>query len=219
MCGRYGRRGDKQKVAEAFHVKANLEEVGFVEDEDAAPGSIQPVVMVNKDGERDIENMRWGFKTPKALLFKTRSDTADTSNFWKKTFEEKRCIIPASSFFEWQGEKGHKTKYEVVVPHHKYFAMAGVWGPWKNPKTDQWEDTFSIFTSDPNGVMAPIHDRQPVILEPNEYDEWLAPSVRAPVHLLRVFPDEKMKMMPVVGEAVAAVKAKLKEPGMKSLFD
>jgi putative SOS response-associated peptidase YedK len=219
MCGRYGRRGDKQKIAEAFHVKTNMEEVDFEEDDDAAPGSIQPVVMANRDGERALENMRWGFKTPKALLFNTRSDSAATSNFWKKRFEDKRCIIPASSFFEWQGDKGRKTKYEVVVPHQKYFGMAGVWAPWKNPKTDKWENTFSIFTSDPNGVMVPIHDRQPVILEPNEYEEWLAQSERPPVHLLRVFPDEKMKMMPVAGGAVEAVKTKVKKPAIKSLFD
>jgi putative SOS response-associated peptidase YedK len=214
MCGRYGRRGDKQKIAEAFHVKADVEGVDFAQDDDAAPGSIQPVVMMNKDGERDLALMRWGFKTPKQLLFNTRSDTAATSNFWKKKLEEKRCIIPASSFFEWQGEKGHKTKYEVVVPHHRYFGMAGLWSPWKNPKAEKWEDTFSIFTSDPNGVMVPIHDRQPVILEPNEYEEWLSPTPRPPVHLLRVYPDEKMKMMPVGGEAV-----KSKEAAVKGLFD
>jgi putative SOS response-associated peptidase YedK len=214
MCGRYGRRGDKQKIAEAFHVKADLEAVDFSQDNDAAPGSLQPVVMTNKDGERDLALMRWGFKTPKQLLFNTRSDTAATSNFWKKKFEEKRCIIPASSFFEWQGEKGHKTKYEVLVPHHHYFGMAGLWSPWKNPKTEKWEDTFSIFTSDPNGVMVLIHDRQPVILEPRDYEEWLSPAPRPPVHLLRVFPDEQMKMMPVQGEAIVA-----KSTAMKSLFD
>jgi putative SOS response-associated peptidase YedK len=202
MCGRYGRRGDKQKIAEAFHLKVETED--FAEDEDARPGSIQPVVMVNKDGERDFANMRWGFKLPDRLLFNTRSDAATTSKFWKEKFAEKRCIIPASSFFEWQGEKGSKTKYEVVVPHHKYFGMAGVWAPWKNPKTEKWEDTFSIFTSDPNGVMVKIHDRQPVILEQRDYEEWLAPTERPPVHLLRVFPDEKMKMMPVEGSAMKA---------------
>lgn len=56
--------------------------------------------------------------------------------------------------------------------------MAGVWAPWKNPKTEKWEDTFSIFTSDPNGVMVPIHDRQPVILDPHEFEEWLTPTER-----------------------------------------
>jgi putative SOS response-associated peptidase YedK len=212
MCGRYGRRGDKQKVAHAFHVKGGLEQADFDEENDCAPGSIQPVVAMGE--ERELKLMRWGFKMPKQLLFNTRSDTATTSKFWKKKFEESRCIIPATSFFEWQGEKGHKTKYEVIVPGQKFIGMAGLWAPWKNPKTEKWEDTFSIFTSDPNGVMDPIHDRQPVILEPHEFEEWLTPTERPPVHLLRVFPDEQMKMMPVEGEA-----SRLKQKANKGLFD
>jgi putative SOS response-associated peptidase YedK len=198
VCGRYGRRGEKQKVAEAFHVKGGLEETDFEEENDAAPGSIQPVVKMGEEG-RALENMRWGFKMPKQLVFNTRSDMATTSKFWKKRFEENRCIIPASSFFEWQGEKGRKTKYEVVVPGHKFFGMAGLWSTWMDPKTYEWEDTFSIFTSDPNGIMVKIHDKQPVILDPNEFEEWLSPTPRPPIHLLRVFPDDRMRMMPVEG--------------------
>jgi hypothetical protein len=72
--------------------------------------------------------------------------------------------------------------------------FAGVWSPWKNPKTDQWEDTFSVFTTDPNAKMKPIHDRQPVILEPRDYEEWLAPTERPPVHLLRVLPEEEIEL-------------------------
>jgi putative SOS response-associated peptidase YedK len=152
---------------------------------------------MNGDGERALSLMRWGFKLPQRLLFNTRSDTAPTSKFWKEKLADKRCIIPASSFFEWEGEKGHKTKYEVMVIRRKLFGMAGVWAPWKNPKTDKWEETFSIVTSDPNGVMVPVHDRQPVILEPHEYDEWLSVTERPPVHLLRVFPHAAMRMKPV----------------------
>ncbi len=200
MCGRYGRRGDKQKIAEAFHVKADLEHTGFEEDNDAAPGSVQPVVLINRNGERDLSLMRWGFKMPKALLFNTRSDTAAASKFWREKLADKRCIIPASSFFEWQGEKGSKTKYEITLPWHPLFGMAGVWAPWKNPKTGKWEDTFSIFTTDNNTLLAPVHDRQPVILEAHEYDEWLSESERPPVHLLRVFPDDKMRMSAVATE-------------------
>jgi len=203
MCGRYGRRGDKQKIAEAFHVNANLEHTDFEEENDAAPGSIQPVVVVKRDGERDLTLMRWGFKMPQRLLFNTRSDTAATSKFWKEKLMDKRCIIPASSFFEWAGDKGHKTKYEVTVLRHALFGMAGVWAPWKNPKTNHWEDTFSIFTTDNNALLAPVHDRQPVILEAKEFDEWLAESERPPVHLLRVFPDDKMQMKPVEGQMPA----------------
>jgi putative SOS response-associated peptidase YedK len=82
----------------------------------------------------------------------------------------------------------------VVVPGRDYFGIAAVWAPWKNPKTDQWEKTFSTFTSEPNALIEKIHIRQPIILSPSEYEEWLAPTERPPVHLLRVLPDEQMSM-------------------------
>ena len=75
--------------------------------------------------------------------------------------------------------------------------MAGIWGPWQNPKTGQWEDTFAIITTDPNTKMAEIHNRQPVILKPSEYAEWLEESDRPPLHLLRIFPDEDLEVNPL----------------------
>jgi len=70
--------------------------------------------------------------------------------------------------------------------------MAGVWSVWKAPKTEAWEDTFAVLTGDANSVMQPVHNRQPIILEPREYAEYLAPSDRPPIHLLRVLPDEEL---------------------------
>jgi putative SOS response-associated peptidase YedK len=220
MCGRYGRRGDKQRIAEAFHVKASLEEVDFDEDFDAAPGSIQPVVRMSDKGERKLSLMRWGFKLPDRLLFNVRSEGITTAKFWKEKFAENRCIVPASSYFEWQDcDTKPKPKYEIVVPGREYFGIAGVWAPWKNPKTDQWEKTFSTFTSEPNALLEKIHIRQPVILEPNEFEEWLAPSERPPVHLLRVLPEEEMKMTLVNPPALPVEKPKDNDFLIKGLFD
>ncbi len=105
MCGRYERRGDKQKIAEAFHVKGGLDEVDFGEDFDCAPGSIQPVVWMNEEGERALGLMRWGFKLPTRLLFNVSSEGVAKANFWKDKFATNRCIVPASSFFEWKDSK------------------------------------------------------------------------------------------------------------------
>ena len=215
MCGRYGRRGDKQKIAEAFHVKGGLEEVDFGEDFDCAPGSIQPVVWTNEEGERALSLMRWGFKLPDRLLFNARSEGVAKANFWKEKFATNRCIIPASSFFEWQDTKNTpKRKYEITVLGRELFGIAGVWAEWRNPNTEKWEKTFATFTSEPNGIMQPIHDRQPVILAPADFKEWLSRSERPPVHLLRILPDEEIAMALLNVE-----KAKLEEPAMKGLFD
>jgi putative SOS response-associated peptidase YedK len=91
--------------------------------------------------------MRWGFKLPDRLLFNTRSEGVDRANFWKKMFAEHRCLIPASSFYEWEKlRNGCKPKYEITLPGRELFGLAGMWSRWRNPKTEQWEDTFSVLT-------------------------------------------------------------------------
>ena len=105
------------------------------------------------------------------------------------------------------------------MPGREYLGIAGVWAPWKNPKTDQWEKTFSTFTSEPNALIEKIHIRQPIILEPNEFEEWLSPSERPPVHLLRVMPEEEMRMTLLNPELQPEINPRVKEPAMRSLFD
>ncbi len=143
MCGRY-EAGQKQKIAEAFHVRVGLEDLYFGAGVECSPGSIQPVVTV-RDGEREIGLMRWGFKLPDRLLFNTRAEGVAEAKFWGPMLRERRCIVPASSFFEWRKMgKEPRPKYRLSVKGRPVFGMAGVWSPWMNPKTGEWEDTFSI---------------------------------------------------------------------------
>lgn len=205
MCGRYRRRSDKQRIAEAFHVGIGLEDLYLESEEDIAPGSIQPVVLGNHTGEHEIALMRWGFKLPDRLLFNARSDGIEQSTFWKDSFRERRCIVPADSFFEWrQVERGKKPKYEITIPGREPFGMAGVWKLWKNPKTSEWEKTFAVVTGEPNEVMQSIHDRMPTILGPHDYEEYLAPAQRPPFHLLRICPAEAMRATPADQPPAAA---------------
>jgi len=194
MCGRYRRRSDKQRIAEAFSVRMDLEELYLEPEDDIAPGSMQPVVLENHAGERAIELMRWGFKLPDRLLFNARSEGIEQASFWKDSFHERRCIVPADAIFEWQvAEPGRKKpKYEIAVPGREPFGMAGVWKLWKNPKTDRWERTFAVLTGEPNELIQPIHDRMTTILEPHDYAQYLAPAPRPPIHLLRILRAEEM---------------------------
>jgi putative SOS response-associated peptidase YedK len=197
MCGRYRRKSDKQCIANAFEVSAGLDDIDLAPEDDIAPGSVQPVVSVTPEGERRIELMRWGFKLPDRLLFNARSEGIETSKFWRDAFLTGRVIVPADGIFEWKempkGQK--KPKYEFTLPGQKPFGMAGVWKLWKNPKTDRWERTFAILTGESNELMAPIHDRMTTFLEPRDYAEYLEPTERPPVHLLRVFDADAMRSM------------------------
>jgi len=210
MCGRYRRRSDKQRIAEMFQVSVGLEELYPGAEDDIAPGSVQPVILLNEEGERQIEMMRWGFKLPGRLLFNARSEGIDTAKFWGERFRTKRCIVPADTFYEWvKVQKRAKPKYEFAVPGREPFGMAGLWSLWKNPKTEAWEETFAILTGDANRVMQPVHDRQPIILEPGEYGEYLAPADRPPTHLLRALPDEELESRLVSEDMVTQQQVRL----------
>jgi len=205
MCGRYRCRSDKQRIAEAFEAGMGPEELDLDPDDDIAPGSIQPVVAINREGERQIELMRWGFQLPDRLLFNARSEGIETSKFWKDSFQERRCIVPADAIFEWPqaGSSKKKLKYEIVLPGREPFGMAGLWNLRKDPKTDQWERTFAILTGEPNEVMQPIHDRMTTFLEPRDYAEYLETAEKLPLHLLRILPSEAMRVTLIEKSEVA----------------
>lgn len=194
MCGRYRRKSDKQRIADAFGVTEGMEDLDLGPEEDIAPGSVQPVVSVNAGGQRQIELMRWGFKLPDRLLFNARSEGIEVSKFWKGAFLTGRIIVPADAIFEWKempkGQK--KPKYEFTLPGQEPFGMAGVWKPWKNPKTNHWERTFAVITGEPNELMVPIHDRMTTFLQPRDYGEYLKVTDRPPLHLLRILPSDSM---------------------------
>jgi putative SOS response-associated peptidase YedK len=195
MCGRYGRRSDKQRIAEAFYAESGLDEVDFSPNDDISPGSFQPVVHTDEQGETRLDLMYWGFHLPTRFVFNARSDSLATNSLWKSAFEKRRCIVPADLYFEWKRvQKKNNPKYEITVCGREPFGMAAIWSFWKGPKDDKSVRTVAVITTDPNEAMASIHDRQPAVLEPREYKEWLAPSERPPLHLVRILPAEEMQI-------------------------
>jgi putative SOS response-associated peptidase YedK len=212
MCGRY-EAGQKQKIAETFHVSVALDDLYFGPQCECVPGSIQPVVYL-RGSERQIVEMKWGFKFPARLVFNARSDNLTLSTFWRERLHQ-RCIIPASSMLEWQKTGAEpRPKYRLSVKGRHVFGMAGIWAPWCDPKTGKWENCFAVVTSDANTKLAAIHNRQAVILEPREYAEWLEDAERPPLHLLRVLPDEDMEI-----DRIAPPPSASKELPHRGLFD
>jgi putative SOS response-associated peptidase YedK len=153
----YRRVSDKQKIAEAFQVRVGLDDLDFMPNEDITPGTMQPLVFTNNEGARDLELMYWGFTFRKRLTFNTRSDSILKPSLWKNSFEDRRCIVPADSFFEWKRlHKKNNPKYEISVPGRQPFALAGIWSVWKNKAGDSLP-TVSVITSAPNEGMAKVH--------------------------------------------------------------
>ena len=196
MCGRFKRKSDKKKVVQTFEVTAGVEEADFAPGDDLRPQSMQPIIYLDDNGERHVEMMRWGFKLPDRLLFNARSEGIEHAKFWRDAFLTGRALVAGDAIYEWKtmpsGQK--KPKYEITIPGQEPFGMAAVWKLRKNPKTELWERTFAIITGDPNESVAPIHPRMTTSVEPRDYDEYLAPDARPPVHLLRIFPADKMRV-------------------------
>lgn len=214
MCGRYYSRADKQRIAAAMHAKVQ-EPFDVRPTYNAAPQSIQPVVRLDRAGERVLTQMRWGLVPAWAKDVKigrstvnARAETVAKAPAFRDAFQRRRCLVPASGFYEWMRLDG-KTRqpYAVTVKDAEVIAFAGLWDRWKDPANGEWLLTYTIVTTDPNELMEPIHDRMPVIVAAKDYDRWLEPGdpARPPVDLLKPFPAEEMRAWKV-GAAVGNVK-------------
>ncbi len=206
MCGRYYRRSDKQRIAEAFHL-GTLDDIPLeaAPSYNIAPSTMQPVVRQNRDsGERELVAMRWGMLPhfAKSLAefkgFSTINAKAETllsRAMWRVPFHRRRCLIPADGFYEWKRlDEKTKQPYAFALRNGEPFAFGGVWDAWKDPATEDWLQSFSIITTDPNELTATVHNRMPVIVKPSDYDRWLdrADTERPPVDLLRPYEAAEM---------------------------
>jgi putative SOS response-associated peptidase YedK len=126
-------------------------------------------------------------------------ETASTKPAFRDALKSRRCLIPADGFYEWMRRGGSKQPYCFEVSDGELFAFAGLWDRWKDP-TGQWVKSCSILTTTPNAVTSAVHDRMPVILDPDAYDVWLDPgmhNVAAISELLKPSDARLMRSYPV----------------------
>jgi putative SOS response-associated peptidase YedK len=110
-------------------------------------------------------------------MINARSETASTKPAFRDALKSRRCLIPADGFYEWARTGKGKQAYCFEVNDGQLFAFAGIWDRWRNPSGTTVE-TCSILTTTPNAVTSPVHDRMPVILDPDSYDLWLDPGMQ-----------------------------------------
>jgi len=172
-----------------------------------APTQPVPVIRQHpKEPVRQLSNMRWGFvphwsksASDAASTINARSETAATKPAFRDPLKFRRCLIPADGFYEWKRNGASKQPFCFEVNDGELFAFAGLWGGWKNAE-GQWVKTCSILTTTPNAVTSTVHDRMPVILQPDSYDLWLDPSmtnVAAASELLKPYEARLMRSYPV----------------------
>lgn len=218
MCGRYGRRADKQRIAEWMQTHSTniFDDSILAPSYNIAPQSFQPVVRLQPEtGERELTVMRWGlvpfWASNTRMAFSTinaKSESIATSPTFREAWKRRRCLVPAEWFYEWQKlEEKQKQPYAIAMEDGRLFAFAGLWDAWKDEATGQVLETYTIITTAPNELLEPIHDRMPVIVAREDYQRWMAPadSANLPVDLLKPYPAEKMKAWKI-GKAIGNVR-------------
>ncbi len=210
MCGRYTFTFDAKTLGEAF----DLVPPGFtiVKGYNIAPG--QHIVIVRPERDRLVADIaHWGLipgwvkdpnTSPKPI--NARAETLEEKPTFRTAFRRKRCIVPASGFYEWKVEGRTKQPFYIHPTDGDLFAFAALLEDWQGPHGEVMISTC-IITTEPNELMASIHDRMPVILPKAAWHAWLDPAVqvREVKPLLVPLPAERMAAYPV-SSAVGSVR-------------
>jgi putative SOS response-associated peptidase YedK len=204
MCGRFTLTVDPVDLQDAFPEFTFPAQI--VPRYNVAP--TQPILVLPNDGSYKADFFVWGLipswardTTIGSRLINARAETLAEKPSFRSAYKYHRCLIFADGFYEWQTRPGNSAR----VPHlirlksGKPFAFAGLWEHWQSPDGSEVHSA-TIITTTPNGLMAPIHDRMPVILSRDSYAQWLAPLPRASLelkNLLVPYPAEEMQAYPI----------------------
>ena len=208
MCNLYSLTPKRDAVAQFFRVSHNRS-VAFQPVNAIFPRHIAPLVRRTADGEREFVTMSWGFmllqqgRAPRPVT-NVRDDKLRTSAFWRDSFEQRRCLVPASSFCEPNGDVMPATWHWFALrgtEPRPLFAFPGIWrryrGPVKKDGPNVDIETYSFLTTTPNELVSRInHERMPVLLtREDEFDVWLRGSADEAFALAREYPPQDMRIV------------------------
>jgi len=196
MCGRFTLTYSINEVAKAFNVPVPPS-LQTAPRYNIAP--TQNVVAILSSGTLDV--LRWGLvpswakdESIGSKMINARAETLAEKPSFKRLLNSKRCLVVADGFYEWKKEAGGKTPMYITLKNKELFAFAGLWDSWRSPEGEQIR-TCTLITTEPNDLVASIHNRMPVILSAETQKEWLAPSLHDEhvlLPLLAPYPAEQM---------------------------
>ena len=174
MCGRYS-LVPTENVAARFD--SRQEQLALLPRYNIAPSQAMPVVVRNSPNR--LVKMQWGLvpswaKEPRVAFstINARAETVAKSPVFRGPFKSRRCLVPASGFYEWQRTSEGKQPYCIQLKGGELFAFAGLYDIWRDGDGNELY-SYTIITTTPNPLVAPIHNRMPVILRPEDENIWL----------------------------------------------
>lgn len=205
MCGRFVQSHDASFYADVFRVETIRTETLPVSFNVAPTDSVYAVA--EHGGQRLLGSFRWGLipwwardRKIAARNINARAETAADKPTFKESFAKRRCLVPADGFFEWQRLPKGKLPHYFYAADRQPLALAGLWATWKDPESGDRINSCTIVTGKPNALVADIHDRMPVILRRDSWNDWLDRDKQEPdliKPLLEVFPESAMAEHPV----------------------
>jgi len=231
MCGRYSETKLDALLKTRFRIRHELERL--TPRYNVAPGQDAPVILGG--AERRLARFRWGLVPRWASdpsvgnkLINARGESLADKPSFAEAFRKRRCLVPADGFYEWKKTPAGRHPVRYVLKDEELFAFAGLWDAWRRPDGSELF-TYTIVTTKPNELVAPVHDRMPVLLRPEDEDLWLDERVDDPARLtplLSPYPADRMEaydVSPLLNSVEnegpeVIVRTKPAEPAQLSLF-
>jgi putative SOS response-associated peptidase YedK len=202
MCGRFTNSAKSAQISKEFKVSAKnqTEKPRY----NIAPSQMIDTIL-SLDGERVLSQLKWGLipswaKGADNQMINARAETITEKPSFREAFQKRRCIVPATGFYEWKKGRDGKQPFYFHLPNKEVFGFAGLYEEWLDKESGEILETCTIITTAANDVLKPVHDRMPVILSPKGYDEWLDEKIKDSErlkNLLKPYPANEMTAHPV----------------------
>jgi putative SOS response-associated peptidase YedK len=187
MCGRVFLTHPGAAFLEQFAVEGAFD---WEPQYNVAPGDTLPIVRQGDTGARELATARWGLvprwaKDPTSgpRPINARSETVAEKPTFRTAYRKRRCIVAVSGFYEWWRGSKPRRAFQIQASGGELLALAGLWERWASAAGDAL-DTCTILTQESVRAVRPIHDRSPLLLRPEDYDDWLDPSNEPQLHTL-----------------------------------
>ena len=202
MCGRFLQTTSGAVLAARFQLATPP---GLAPRYNVAPSQPVGAIRIAADGSREWVRLRWGLipawaPEPRTAYstINARAETAAEKPTYRQAFRRRRCLIPADGFYEWRKVDARKQPYCIAPADGQPFAFAGLWERWE--RDGRVLESGTILVTQANALLASIHDRMPVILDPADEARWLDPALTDPAALRPLLvpcPPERLRLWPV----------------------
>jgi putative SOS response-associated peptidase YedK len=203
MCGRFTQASDGEIVARVFELK---ETPKLAPRYNIAPTQDVAAVRAAGSGGRELVLLHWGLipswakeRAIGSRMINARAETLAEKPAFRSAFRARRCLIVADGFYEWQKLGTRKQPHFIGFKDGRPFAFAGLWERWRGEGSEHVE-SCTIVTTEANELLAPLHDRMPVILDPDDFARWIDPAdddTERLAGLLKPYPAEPLRAYPV----------------------